>query len=85
MKEKKHNKKWLLSKGWKAYKGYKIENDIINSEGDVTYFESIKDFATKCVYYVNPNNEEEAYDDIDLAIERQEEYDEDNLIDKGGK
>jgi hypothetical protein len=77
--EEEHNEKWLLSKGWTKHKGFKVNHDEL-SEGNYTFFECIKDFASECIYYGNPKNDEEGYDDLDDAIERQEEYDEDDLL-----
>jgi hypothetical protein len=72
-----HDEKWLLSKGWKKFEGYRVDHDVF-SEGDYSFFESVEDFCRKCIYYVNPKNDEEAYEEIDDCIERQEEYDEDD-------
>ena len=72
-----HNEKWLLSKGWTKNKGYKVDHEVL-SEGDYTFFDSIDEFAEKCTYYTDPNNEEFGSDDLDKCIEIQENYDEDN-------
>jgi len=73
MKEEKHDEKWLLSRGWNKYKGYKVDHDQL-AEGDYTFFESVSDFATKCTYYTQEEGEL-GYDDLDSAIEFQEEQD----------
>ena len=74
---KKHDEKWLLSKGWTKTAGWALDNEMALDDEGTTYFDSLSDFARECTFYQDPNNDEFASDDLDACIERQEEYEED--------
>lgn len=70
-----HDEKWLLSRGWTKTKGFKIDSelmdDIFDGRGEV-FVPSIEDIDAieECEYY---EKEEFATDDIDEAIESEED------------
>lgn len=81
VKEQEHNEKWLLSRGWTKTKGFKIESEEIANmaESDTFFVPSIEDLdgISECTYY-ELESLEFATDDLDEAIDMQENRDEDN-------
>jgi hypothetical protein len=76
-----HDEKWLLSKGWKKIKGFKIFNDMIVSDYDVSFWEDISDVVQPAEFYQDPIDEEFATDDLDECLERQDERGDDERCD----
>lgn len=86
--KKEHNEKWLLSKGWEKRKGVKVDFEEVGNVCDdrnPCFFDSVEDIEgiKKCNYYYNENYDEEfATDDLDNAIEAQEQRDKDDKVEE---
>lgn len=79
-----HDEVWLLKKGWKKIEGVKLDHSFIDESCDYSFWrrEDVPDFMTPCTFYSPPDAEEYCTEDVDEAIDKQEEWDEYEEIEK---